>query len=96
MRFNGVPQWRIEWSQVRQVAVEITVAETLGYAEAFWRLTGEGVDFGCPVALVMGAEAFQARVFAFPGFDYAAYRQAREAEVASQRGRFICWQAGRA
>ena len=61
VRFNGVPQWRIEWSGVREVAVEVTVVEELGYSEAFWQLAGEGVDFGCPVELVAGADEFNAR-----------------------------------
>jgi hypothetical protein len=96
VRFNGVPQWRIEWAAIREVAVEVSVVEEVGYSEAFWQLTGGGVDFGCPVELVAGADEFNARVFALPGFDHEAYRQAREAEAAGRPGRFVCWQAAEA
>lgn len=61
--------------------------------EAVRQLAGAGVDFGCPVELVAGADEFNARVFAFPNFDHEAYRRAREAESAGRPGRFLCWQA---
>jgi hypothetical protein len=93
VRFNNVPQWRIEWSAVREVAVEVTVVEDVGYSEAFWQLAGEGVDFGCPVELVTGADEFNARVFALPGFDHEAYHRSRDAEATGRPGRFVCWQA---
>src|SRR5262249_46865611 len=92
--FNGIPKWRIEWSQVREVAIDI-VTDGDRYFEAFWGLSGEGVNFGCPVELVAGHDAFNARLFALPGFDVEAYRQAREAEAAGRPGHFLCWQSGR-
>lgn len=94
VQFNGFPQWEIAWSQVREIAIEVTVVVEVGYSEAFWQLTGEGLEFGCPVELVVGAEAFNGKLFAFPGFDHDAYRQAREAETAGRAGRFLCWRAG--
>jgi hypothetical protein len=92
VRFYDVPQWRIQWHQVQEIAVQVTVIRECDYAEAFWDLTGEGLRFGCPVELVMGSDAFNAAVFAFQGFDHEVYREAREAEAAMREGRFICWQ----
>jgi hypothetical protein len=95
VRFDGIPQWRIEWSQVCEVAIDVCVWEDHGFSEAYWKLTGEGVEFGCPVELIAGHDAFNARVFALPGFDHEAYRQAREAEAAGRPEHFVCWQANR-
>jgi hypothetical protein len=64
-----------------------------GYAECFWELAGGEVPFGVPVEIVIGSEAFNAGLFALPGFDMAAYRQAREAEAAGKAGHFVCWRA---
>lgn len=92
VRFNRVPQWRIEWSQVRQVAVDV-IDYGGGHAEGFWELTGGEVPFGVPVEIVAGSEPFNARLFALPGFAMAVYRQAREAEAAGIAGFFVCWRA---
>jgi len=48
VRFDSVPQWRIEWQQLREVAIEVTVVPDVGYAEAFWQLSGDGVDLYAP------------------------------------------------
>ncbi len=64
-----------------------------GHAEGFWDLVGGPVPLGVPVEIVAGSDAFNARLFALPGFDTAAYQQAREAEAAGSSGYFVCWQA---
>lgn len=92
VRFNAIPQWRIEWTQVRKVVVDV-VDYGGGHAEGFWGLSGEGVEFGVPVEIVMGSEAFNARLFAFPGFDLDAFRRSRDAETAGIPGHFVCWRA---
>ncbi len=92
VRFNRVPQWRIEWSQVTQVAVDV-IDYGGGDAEGFWDLAGGPVPFGVPVEIVAGSDAFNARLFALRGFDMAAYQQAREAEAAGKAGYFVCWRA---
>jgi hypothetical protein len=91
IQLNGVRQWGLDWPSVRQIAIEVIVVVDIGYSEAFWKITGPGLDFGAPVELVVGADEFKARLFAFPGFDRAAYRRAREAEVNAEPGFFICW-----
>ena len=92
VRFNRVPQWRIEWTQIQQVAVEV-IDYGGGDAEGFWALAGGPVPFGVPVEVVAGSEAFNIRLFALPGFDVAAYHRAREAEAARTGGFFVCWRA---
>jgi hypothetical protein len=92
VRFNAIPQCRIEWTQVRKVVVDV-VNHGGGHAEGFWGLSGEGVEFGAPVEIVMGSDAFNARLFALPGFDMDAYRRSREAEAAGTAGHFVCWRA---
>jgi hypothetical protein len=92
VRFNRVPQGWIEWSQVRQVAVDV-IDYGGGHAEGFWDLAGAPVPFGVPVEIVAGSEAFNARLFGLPGFDMTAYQRAREAEAAGGAGYFVCWRA---
>ena len=93
VHFDGVRQWGIAWSQVREIAVEVLVVADAGYSEAFWKLTGPGVEFGAPVEVVVGADEFNERLFAFPGFDHAAYQRAREAEEKAKPGLYVCWRA---
>jgi hypothetical protein len=93
VQFDGVRQLGVDWSQVREIAIEVVIVATEGYSEAFWKLSGPGVEFGAPVELVVGADEFNARLFAFPGFDHVAYQRAREAEAKAQAGLFVCWRA---
>jgi hypothetical protein len=93
VQFDGVRQWGLDWSSVHEIAIEVTVVADLGYSEAFWKITGPGVDFGAPVELVVGADEFNARLFQFPGFDRAAYERARQAEAKAEPGFFVCWRA---
>jgi len=93
VQFDGIRQWRLDWSNVREIAIEVSVVADVGYSEAFWKITGPGVDFGSPVELVVGAEEFNARLFAFPGFDRAMYERARHAETKAEPGVFVCWRA---
>jgi hypothetical protein len=93
VQFDGVRQWNLEWPNIREIAVEVHVVADVGYSEAFWKITGPGVDFGAPVELVVGADEFNARLFSFPGFDHNAYRRARVAEAAAKPGLFVCWRA---
>jgi hypothetical protein len=90
VRFCPVPQPRIEWHQIREVAVDV-VNYGGGRAEAFWHLGGDGIKFGAPVELVVGSTELNARLFALPGFDMNAYRQARAAEAQGKPGWFWCW-----
>jgi hypothetical protein len=92
VRFNRVPQWRIEWSQVKEVAVDV-IDYGGGHAEGFWDLAGGPVPFEVPVEIVAGSDAFNTRLYALPGFDMAEYQQAREAEAAGRAGYFVCWRA---
>jgi hypothetical protein len=98
---EGVTAWlsgeahsRILWSQITSVEVGIVTAPNLGYAEAFWRLAGEGVEFVAPVELIVNADHLNERLFTLPGFDMEAYRRAREAEARGESGEFICWRKG--
>ena len=90
VRFFGVPQWRIKWAQIREVAVHV-IDYGGGHAEGFWELTGEGVELAAPVKMVPGSDAFNARLFALPRFDRHSYRRAREAEARAEPGWFVCW-----
>lgn len=92
IRFNRVPQWRIEWAQVERVTVDV-IDYGGGHAEGFWVVEGGPVPFGVPVEIVAGSEVFNARLFALPGFDMAAYHRAREAEAIGVGGSFVCWRA---
>lgn len=94
VRFDDRPQYRIDWIQIREIAVEVTVIAELEYSEAFWLLKGEGIDFGAPVELVAGASNLFTRLSRFEGFDQTQYQCAREAEGLKRPGRFICWSAG--
>jgi hypothetical protein len=91
VQFDGVSLWRIDFSQVREIAIEVLVYSDLGHSEAFWKLTGSGVEFFAPVELIAGAEEFRARLFAFPGFDHLAYQHAIDAEAKAEAGLFVCW-----
>jgi hypothetical protein len=91
VQFDGIRQWRLDWSSVREIAIDVSVVADLGYSEAFWKITGPGIDFGAPVELVVGADEFKARLFEFPGFDRATYQRAREAEARAEPGVFVCW-----
>ena len=93
VQFDGVRQWSLEWPNVREIAIEVHVFADVGYSEAFWRITGPGVEFGAPVELVVGADEFNSRLFSFPGFDHEAYGRAREAEAIAKPGLFVCWRA---
>lgn len=93
VQFDGIRQWGLDWSNVREIAIEVSVVADLGYSEAFWKITGPGIDFGAPVELVVGADEFNARLFAFPGFDRDVYQRAREAEAKGEPGFFVCWHA---
>ena len=93
VQFDGVRQWGLDWSNVREIAIEVSVVADLGYSEAFWKITGPGVEFGAPVELVVGADEFNARLFAFADFDHAAYQLARDAEKRAEPGFFVCWRA---
>lgn len=94
VQFDGVTQWQIAWADVREVAIETHVVLEVDYSEAFWHLTGEGLEFVAPVEIIVGAEDFNATVFALPGFDLDSYRKARRAEAESRISRFVCWRAG--
>jgi hypothetical protein len=85
----------IEWEQVRRIAVEVvTDNEDYFYAEAFWQLTGPGVEFRAPVGLARRAEQFESRLLNIPGFDMAAYRRCREAAAARvEPVELVCWSA---
>jgi hypothetical protein len=91
VQFDGIRQWGLDWSNVREIAIEVWVVADMGYSEAFWKITGPGVDFGAPVELVVGADELNARLFQFPGFDRAVYQRARDAEVKAEPGVFVCW-----
>ena len=91
VQFDGIRQWHILWSQIREIIVEVTVMRDIGDSEAFWHLEGDGVKFMAPVEIVMGAEALKARLFAFPGFDQASFQRAMEAEKQARPGEFVCW-----
>ena len=91
VQFDGVRQWALDWPNVREIAIEVFVVAKVAYSEAFWKITGPGVDFGAPVELVVGADEFNARLFAFPGFDREAYQRARQAEAKAEPGLFVCW-----
>ncbi len=93
VQFDGIRKWSLDWSNVREIAVEVSVVADVGYSEAFWRITGPGVDFVAPVELVVGTKEFNARLFEFPGFDCATYERARQAEANAERGVFVCWRA---
>ena len=93
VQFDGVRQWGIDWPQVCEIAIEVHVVADVGYSEAFWKLTGPGVEFGAPVELVAGADEFNMRLFAFHGFDQETYKRAREAEAKAEAGLFVCWRA---
>ena len=93
---GGEPHFRILWSQVESVAVEVITASSMNYSEAFWRLAGDGVEFAAPVEVIVNAEQLNQRLFSLPGFDTAAYRRAREAEAQGRPGEFICWRKGAA
>lgn len=100
---EGVTAWlsgeahsRILWSQITSVEVVILTATNLDYAEAFWRLAGEGVEFIAPVEVIVNADQLNDRLFTLPGFDMEAYRRAREAEARGESGEFICWRKGNA
>ena len=56
----------------------VVVVADLGYSEAFWKISGPGLDIEAPVELVAGADEFNARLFTFRGFDAKAYQAARE------------------
>jgi hypothetical protein len=88
--FDEVPQWRIAWSPVRKIEVYIHTVPDLEYSEAFWRLAGDGVTFDAPIDLIAGGEEY---LQAFPGFDHAAYEQAKEAEARGDASTFLCWVA---
>jgi len=100
---EGVTTWlaceahsRILWSQITSVEAGIVTAANLGYAETFWRLAGEGVEFIAPVEVIVNADQLNERLFTLPGFDVEAYRRAREAEARGESGEFICWRKGNA
>ncbi|HMC67169.1 MAG TPA: hypothetical protein VKI65_19695 [Gemmataceae bacterium] len=93
VRFKGIRYWRMEWVQVREVAVDV-IDYGDGSAEGFWHLSGDGTELDVPVEIVMGSDEFNALMFALPGFDMAAYRRAREAEAAAKAGYFVCWRSG--
>jgi hypothetical protein len=93
VQFDGARQWGVDWSQVREIAIEVLVVANVDYSEAFWKLTGPSVEFVAPVELVVGADELNARLFAFPGFDHVAYQRAREAEAKAEAGLFVCWRA---
>src|SRR5262245_35337063 len=97
VRFFDQPPWRIEWSALREVAVDVVVDPTGPYSEGFWTLKGrsEKEGFQVPVEIVAGSQALNARLFSLPGFDMDAYRRAREAEANSTPGYFVCWTLAR-
>jgi hypothetical protein len=84
---------RIDWWQVREIAIEVVAAPELGYAEAFWSVVGEGINWGAPVELIVGADVLRSRLFAFPDFDVTVYQRARQAEAAGKAETFVCWRA---
>jgi hypothetical protein len=91
VQFDGIGQWSINWSQVQEIRIEVIVVPEVAYSEAFWNLAGPGVEFVAPVEIIVGANEFNARVFAFPRFDHAAFQHAREAEEKAEAGMFRCW-----
>ena len=93
VRYVDLDHPRIEWWQVREIAVDVVTAPELEYAEAFWSITGEGINWGAPVDIVVGADALRSRLFAFPGFDVSMYEQARQSEAAARAGTFVCWRS---
>jgi hypothetical protein len=93
VQFDGVRRWGFDWSNVREIAIEVFVVADVGYSEAFWKISGPGFDFAAPVELIAGADEFNARLFAFPDFDRDTYRAAREAVAKAEPGQFVCWRA---
>jgi len=90
VRFNGIRFDRIEWAHLAQVAVDV-IDYGDGDAEAFWKLSGEDAELDVPVETVMGSAAFNARLFALPGFDTDAHNRSRKAGSACAPGLFVCW-----
>ena len=95
---EGVTAWlgrdalcRILWSQITLVEIAIVGATDLGYAEAFWRLSGEDVEFIAPVEVIVNADQLRDRLFMLPDFDAEMYRRAREAEAQGELRAFTCW-----
>ncbi len=78
---EGEPRFRVSWSQVESVSIEVMVNSDLNYSEAFWRLAGDGAEFAAPVEVIVNAEQLNQRLFALPGFDMVEYGRAREAEA---------------
>jgi hypothetical protein len=100
---EGVTLWlggkadsRILWSQIALVEIGIVTAAESEYAEAFWRLAGEDVEFIAPVEVIVNANQLNDKLFTLPGFDMEMYRQARETEAQRQSADFVCWRKGNA
>ena len=91
VQFAGVVQWRIDWSEVHEIAVEVLVNADLEYSEAFWKLSGGTGEFWSPVDLIMGADVFTDWLFEFFGFDIEEFQQARGAEGDGKPEVFVCW-----
>src|SRR5687767_2460915 len=88
---GGVTAWRagavhsrILWSQIESVEIGVVTVPDMEYAEAFWLLVGEGVEFFAPVEIGVNAEQLTSCLLSLPGFDMESYRQAREAESKCQ------------
>ena len=89
--FDGEPHSRIKWSEVQEIGIDITVVKDLGYSEAFW-VINDGA-FGSPVDMIVGADEFKAKMFAFNGFDKGSYEKALENEESGVEGYIKCWES---
>ena len=100
---EGVTLWlggkadsRIHWSQIDLVEIGIVTAADSEYAEAFWRLAGEDVEFIAPVEVIVNAIQLNEKLFMLSGFDMEMYGRAREAETQGHSAEFVCWRKGNA
>ena len=91
VQFAVVVQWRIDWSEVHEIAVEVLVNADLEYSEAYWKLSGGTGEFWSPLDVIMGADVLTDRLFEFPGFDIEGFQKAWGAEGDGKPGVFVCW-----
>lgn len=87
--FDGNETYRIKWSDVTEIGINIDVIEELEYSEAFWILNNG--EFGAPVDMVVVADKLRGKLISFNGFDQKKYQEAILAENQGKHGYFVCW-----
>lgn len=88
---DGLDAFRIKWTEVSEIGIEVMVVEEVDHCEAFWILNGG--TFGAPLDMVVNADQLKEKLMSFAGFDHFQYEVALDCEREHKAAYLMCWKA---